>query len=559
MKKKIVSALLITAIMATGLTGCGTKVGDIGDYVYEASEEPACTAESSEADFLNNFDSSKGYGHLTPIFDDNGEGEYDDDYYVDPQEVYPKEFNTEEYTVIDENGFMNVALSPLSTFSADVDTASYSNLRRLVDYGYAIDEIPAGAVRTEELINYFSYDYNLPKKGEAFGATIEMGKCPWNNHSKLLSVGIATDKIDFSEAGDSNIVFLIDVSGSMDEENKLPLLVKSFKVLLEELGKKDRVSIVTYAGNSEIVLDGVAGNKKKVISEALDSLMAGGGTNGGEGIISAYELAEKNFIKDGNNRVIIATDGDLNIGITNQSDLKDLIEKESKSGIFLTVLGFGMENYSDTNLETIADYGNGNYAYIDDIKEAKKVLCEELGATMVTVAKDVKFQIEFNPAVVAKYRLIGYEDRLLNDEDFNDDTKDAGEIGAGHTVTALYEIITVDDAKDAGIEYRYQENKLTKTATESDEWLTVSIRYKEPDSDKSQLLTYPVTTKSYRKNNTQDFLFAAAVAEFAQVVRQEPYVGDSDLSTVLDRLADLDLSDEYRAGFKDLVKELRRN
>lgn len=544
MKKRFFTSLLAMSVLLTGVTGCGgTKdsapaVETSTNVYYEMSNTPSAINKAPSV-----------------VYSDECEGYYEGCY-----EGYEGiEFNTEEYNVIVENGFKKVSVSPLSTFSADVDTASYSNVRRFIDYGYALNDIPKGAVRTEEMINYFNYDYRLPEGSEPFGVATEIGDCPWNEKSKLLSVGVKTEKIDFSDAAPSNIVFLIDVSGSMDEENKLPLLVKSFKILLENLGEKDRVSIVTYAGTDKVVLKGVSADKKEKIEEALDGLMAGGGTNGGEGIVTAYELAEKYFIKDGNNRVILATDGDLNIGVTSKSDLNDLIKKEAKSGVFLTVLGFGMGNYSDDRLESLADSGNGNFAYIDSLKEAKKILCEELGANMVTVAKDVKFQVEFNPAVVAEYRLLGYEDRLLNDEDFEDDTKDAGEIGAGHTVTALYEIVTVDGYEGSSKNLKYQDSKLSSAATDTDEWLTVSVRYKEPDGDTSKLLEYPVSGKCYLEENSEDFRFAAVVAEFAQILRGEEYVGDATLRDVLYKLEDVNLEDEYRKDFELMVMRLISN
>ena len=387
----------------------------------------ACTSAKS--------DSSSGSqaGSIVPSFDyicsDAAcfEGVREADYGYYEEELV---FNTEEYDAIDENGFRKVSVSPLSTFSADVDTASYSNLRRMLNDGYSIEEIPQGAVRAEEMINYFTYDYNGPEEGEPFGVNAEISTCPWNSEHDLLMLGLQTQAIDFEDAADSNIVLLIDVSGSMYSENKLPLLKESFELLIDNLTEKDSVSIVTYASGVNEVINGVPASEKDTIIDALTNLQAGGGTNGEGGIQLAYELAEENFIKGGNNRVIIATDGDFNIGVSSQSDLSKLIKEKSKSGIYLSVLGFGMGNYSDSRMETLADDGNGNYAYIDSISEAKKVLVEELGATMVTVAKDVKLQVEFNPAFVSEYRLIGYEDRLMADEDFEDDKKDAGEIGA---------------------------------------------------------------------------------------------------------------------------------
>lgn len=531
MKKRLVTALILTTLL---VSGCGN--------VLEGAHKAGHTVSA----FVDTNDTAP-----TAAVECYAE---ESCFYGDEFET----FNTEEYSIINENGFRKVAISPLSTFSADVDTASYSNVRRFINAGYSLEQIPEGSVRTEEMINYFSYDYKLPENSEPFGVTTEIGDCPWNSKTKLVSIGLKTEKIDFSEAAPSNIVFLIDVSGSMNSENKLPLLVKSFKLMLEELGEKDRVSIVTYASGNRIVLDGVSADNKAAIAEALDGLTAGGGTNGGEGIISAYKLAKSHFIEGGNNRVILATDGDLNIGITNESDLKKLIEKERKTGIYLTALGFGMGNYSDARLEKLADYGNGNYAYIDDITEAKKVLCEELGATMITVAKDVKLQVEFNPAVVSEYRLLGYENRLMNAEDFNDDTKDAGEIGAGHTVTALYEIVLAGE-NDTDINLKYQDSVYSDKAVNSDEWLTVSIRYKEPDGSESKLLEYPVGTGDYRDVNSQDFLWAATVAEFSQLLRHEDYVADSSLDTILDRLDVLEMTDEYRENFVSMVMGLRRN
>ncbi len=466
-------------------------------------------------------------------------------------------FNTEEYAALMENGFSSVALSPLSTFSADVDTASYSNVRRMINQGYMLENIPKGAVRTEEFLNYFNYDYKTPENGEPFGVTTEISNCPWNENSKLLRIGLQTEAIDFSDAPASNIVFLIDVSGSMNDPNKLPLLKKSFKLMLDELDEKDTVSIVTYAGTDKVVLEGVPASEKQTICDALDQLEAYGGTNGGQGIISAYRLAEANFLENGNNRVILATDGDMNIGITSQSDLTDLIKEESESGIYLTILGFGMGNYSDARLESIADNGNGNYAYIDNMTEAKKVLSEELGANMYTVAKDVKLQVEFNPAVVSSYRLIGYEDRILNAEDFKNDAKDAGEIGAGHSVTALYEIVTVDaQTGNNEDELKYQTSVLSDAALNSDEWLTLSIRYKEPKEDTSKLLEYPVGQSSYTENASEDFKFASYVAMTAQILRGEDFVAGYTINDAYNGLSQLDMSDSYREEFMYLVKRL---
>lgn len=570
MKKKNISLVVILLVLIIGICACGQR-----NIENPPSDKPASQKENTKRQtksvveefvkkhpdfngekesglfgFLQNASNAKG----SILYEATCETEvcYDDGIVSLP--IMPNvPFNTEEYNVIDENGFRKVMYSPLSTFSADVDTASFSNVRRFIESGRRVGEIPKGSVRTEELLNYFTYNYKLPENGAPFGVTTELGDCPWNSNNKLLSIGVKTERIDFSQAGNSNIVFLIDVSGSMFSDEKLPLLVKSFKLMLNELGEKDKVSIVTYAGEDKILLEGVPASEKEMISEMLDSLEANGCTNGGQGIVSAYRLAERNFIEGGNNRVILATDGDLNVGITSASDLEELIKEESKTGIFLTVLGFGTGNYSDARMETLADNGNGNYAYIDNITEAKKVLCEELGATMVTVAKDVKFQVEFNPAVVAEYRLIGYEDRELQAEDFNNDAKDAGEIGAGHSVTALYEIVLANEEYfDGGL--KYQEAKLK----ESSEWLTVNIRYKEPSGDTSKLLSYAVGIENYKEKNSDDFYLAATVAEFSQILRGEEFVDGLNMTDVLKLLEKVEISDSYRESFKEMVTYLNR-
>lgn len=474
-------------------------------------------------------------------------------------EMMEPDFNTEEYSAVKEEGFKSVANEPLSTFSADVDTASYSNLRRMIEDGYSLDEIPAGAVRIEEMLNYFSYDYNLPNKDEPFGVTTVMGDCPWNEDAKLLQIGLKTEEIDFSEAPASNLVFLLDVSGSMYTEDKLPLLQKSFTMLTDELTAKDRVSIVTYAGSDEVVLEGAAGDDKKAIAEAINSLEANGSTNGSAGIETAYELAEEYFIEGGNNRIILATDGDLNVGVSSESDLKDLVTEKRESGVFLSVLGFGTGNIKDNKMETLADNGNGNYAYIDSIAEAKKTMVEEMGATLVTVAKDVKFQIEFNPAYVKGYRLLGYENRALATEDFEDDKKDAGEIGAGHMVTALYEIIPADSKQKINeTELKYQNHEVDEAA-KNGEWMNLKIRYKEPDADKSKLLEYPIAEDAYQKNPNADFYFAAAVAEFGLILRDSEYKGEASFKNVRELLDNADTSsDDYKDEFDYLVKKLER-
>lgn len=468
------------------------------------------------------------------------------------------DWNTEEYSAVSETGFQSVVTAPLSTFSADVDTASYSNIRRMIEDGYALEDIPAGAVRIEELLNYFSYDYNLPRGGEPFGVTTVIGDCPWNEDAKLLQIGLKTQAIDFGEAPASNLVFLLDVSGSMSDDNKLPLLQRSFALLADGLTEKDRVSIVTYASGDTVVLDGASGNEQEKIVAALDGLVARGATNGSAGIETAYALAEKHFIEGGNNRIIIATDGDLNVGTTSESALKELVTQKKESGVYLTVLGFGMGNIKDNKMETLADCGNGNYAYIDSLSEAKKVLVEEMGATLVTVAKDVKLQVEFNPAYIKGYRLLGYENRMLAAEDFDDDQKDAGEIGAGHTVTALYEIIPVDSAQEiAQADLKYQQDSVK--GVENGEWLNLNIRYKDPNQEESRLCTYPVTEKAYTQKPAEDFYFAAAVAEFGLLLRDSEYKKDASFDNVRTLLSKVDTAaDDYKDEFAYLVKKLQR-
>lgn len=462
-------------------------------------------------------------------------------------------FNTEEYSKITENSFKAVVTNPLSTFAADVDTASYSNIRRMINSG-RLPEV--GAVRIEEMLNYFYYDYPAPQEGEPFSVTSEIADCPWNKDAKLLLIGLQAKKIDTDRLPPSNLVFLMDVSGSMDEPNKMPLMKRAFILLTEQLKSSDRVSIVTYASSDSIVLSGASGDDKVAIADAIENLSAGGSTAGSKGITTAYELAEKYFIEGGNNRVILATDGDLNVGITSESELKQLIEKKRESGVFLSVMGFGTGNIKDNKMETLADSGNGNYSYIDDILEARRVLVEEMGATLFTVAKDVKFQVEFNPLAIKGYRLIGYENRLLNEEDFEDDTKDAGEVGAGHRVTVLYEIITSDSPFEIkGSTLKYQQSE----ATGSEEWLTVSVRYKEPDGNESKLLNYPLTSAAYKAVMGDNFKLASAVAEFGMLLSGSQYSGDASYNAVLERIASMERkADSYVEELIYIIKKAER-
>lgn len=552
MKKKKVCVMLsmIMTVMSLSACGGGADNGTPSMDAYTNSEQSGgydgmiVNAPQMAEDV--DFDMANSYATA-----DTAEAPTD--------ETASQDWNTEEYSALEEAGFKAVANSPLSTFSADVDTASYSNVRRMIEQGYSMDEIPAGAVRIEEMLNYFTYDYNLPKKDEPFGVTTMIGDCPWNEDAKLLQIGLKTQEIDFGEAPDSNLVFLLDVSGSMRDDDKLPLLQKSFSMLVEELGEKDMVSVVTYAGSDRVVLAGESGDNQARIIEAINALEAGGSTNGAAGIETAYALAEKYFIEGGNNRVIIATDGDLNVGVSSESDLKELVTEKKESGVYLSVLGFGTGNIKDNKMETLADCGNGNYAYIDSIGEAKKVLVEQMGATLVTVAKDVKLQVEFNPAYVKGYRLLGYENRALATEDFDDDRKDAGEIGAGHMVTALYEIVPVDSGQEiAETELKYQDNK-SDTGVINGEWLNLKIRYKEPDADESILKEYPVTQEDYTDKPSEDFYFAAAVAEFGLMLRDSEYKGDASFENVRALLKKVDTDeDDYKDEFVYLVKKLQK-
>ncbi len=472
---------------------------------------------------------------------------------------YNNNFNTEEYNNISENEFHRTSDEPLSTFSIDVDAASYSNVRRYLNSNQLP---PAGAVRTEEMINYFRYQYPQPTGDDPFSINTEMSTCPWNKENKLVLIGLQGKIIPEENLPPSNLVFLIDVSGSMFEANKLPLVKQSMKLLAEQLREKDRISMVVYAGNAGLVLPATSGNEKTKIKSAIDALEAGGSTNGGAGLQLAYNIAQQSFMQHGNNRIILCTDGDFNVGPSSDDDLVRLIEKERDKGIYLSVLGFGMGNYKDSKMEQIADKGNGNYAYIDGINEAKKVLVKEFGGTLFTIAKDVKLQVEFNPKKVAGYRLIGYEDRLLNKEDFNDDKKDAGELGSGHTVTALYEIIPVGTESPylkSVDPLKYQQSK-NETNSYDNEVLTVKFRYKPPTQETSKLIVHPVADKPFAFDATSNnFRFASAVADFAMLLRNSKFKGEASYDQVL-KIATHSLGADmegYRKEFLSLVKKAR--
>jgi Ca-activated chloride channel family protein len=464
-------------------------------------------------------------------------------------------FNTESYDEIHESGFRPVSVAPLSTFSIDVDTASYSNVRRFLTDGQLP---PPGAVRIEELINYFDYSYKKPDARAPFGIDVEINEAPWNTRHRLARIGLKGRELSAGQRPPCNIVFLLDVSGSMRAANKLPLVQRSMKMLVNELNARDQVSIVVYAGAAGLVLPPTEAADRTTIFRAIDGLHAGGSTAGGAGIQLAYKQARDAFIEEGVNRVVLATDGDFNVGVTDRSSLIRMIEREAKTGIALTALGFGMGNYKDSTLEQLADHGNGNYAYIDTLSEARKVLVEESGGTLVTIAKDVKIQVEFNPAHVSSYRLIGYENRALNDEDFNDDTKDAGEIGAGHTVTALYEIVPrgFDHDRPDVDPLKYQRQERFDYEDASEELLTVKVRWKAPDSDRSRKREWAVVDRGRRlPAASDDFRFAAAVAGFGMLLRDSGHSGDLTFEDVLS-LAEDGLSRDphgHRTAFLDLV------
>jgi Ca-activated chloride channel homolog len=466
--------------------------------------------------------------------------------------------DTEEYSKIDETGFRDVLQHPLSTFAADVDAASYSNSRRFIMDSQLP---PKDAVRVEEFVNYFDYDYPQPKAGMPFSISLEWSACPWNGKHDLIHIGLQGKKLDRQDAKPSNLVFLLDVSGSMRDENKLPLLKTAFKMLVDQLRHEDRIAIVVYASAVGLHLPSTAGSDRSRIKAAIDELTADGSTAGGEGLRIAYDTAKENYIAGGNNRVILATDGDFNVGVSSTSELVRFIEEKRKDGIFLTILGFGMGNYKDDRLQELADRGNGNHYYIDNILEAKKVLVRDLTSTLFTIAKDVKIQVEFNPAKIGSYRLIGYENRALNAEDFKDDRKDAGEIGAGHEVTALYEVVPRDrtDGRPESLDLKYQTTAVKDGALASDDVMTVRVRAKDPDGDDSREYSEVLKGDPVPLDRTSgNFRFSAAVAEFAMILRDSEFKGDSNLDGV-NSLAGGSIGsdpDGMRAEFLDLVSRV---
>lgn len=570
MKRSLVKTLSLVTC-ATVLAGCGgsraTGKGETASQsdFYQGSNSQINTAAPVPSATTND-DPCADYECAT--FETAGES--CDEAYDTTCSEPDISMNTEEYTAEDENAFTQVAVSPLSTFGADVDTASYTNFRRMVNSGYTLDSIPHGSIRVEEMLNYFDYDslntvaVNLtPEQAEAFSVTYETGICPWNTDNGLLVMNIKANESKVENNG-TNFVFLIDTSGSMSypEEEKIGLVKSSFEAFLETLSDGDTVSVVTYSGTSETLIEGSAdkGKIKEALAAAYDSCIGYGGcTNGSGGITAAYEIANKYFIEGGNNRVIIASDGDMNLGLTTATELTDLITQEKESGVYLTVLGFGTGNYSDTNMEAIADAGNGNYFYIDCLEEANRVLCDKLAETTITVAKDVKFQVEFNPNQISEYRLIGYENRTMAAQDFEDDTKDGGEVGAGQDVTVVYELVFAN-GEGASSNLRYQDGAKTTEAADSDELLALSIRYKKPEGknssdEKSVELSFAISPSA--GDNSASFNFAAAVVESALIISNSSNAENASLENATARAGSSAGSDPYKTEFVTLLQKLQ--
>lgn len=508
MKKIVAAIVLFCAVLS--FTACGAN-GGIGDV-------------------------------LTPDF--AGDGAVNDAPLADNEmigEVYREDIG-EEITdiVIAENAYVSTAEKNVSTFSADVDTAFYAYFRKHVGYGYSLNELASmlgSTVRTEEMINYFNYNYTAPAEGELFSAQMQIAPCPWNKNAKLLVLGLQTEKLE--TAAENNLVFLIDVSGSMSSPDKIELLKKTFSYLTNNLGEDDTVSIVTYSGEEKVVLDGCNGAKTSAILNAVNSLEAHGATNGEAGLKTAYQIAEKHYINGGNNRIILASDGDLNVGISSESELEKFISDKRDSGVFLSVLGFGTGNYKDSKMETIADCGNGIYYYIDGEDEAEKVFGTDLFATLHTVAKDVKLQLTFDKSAVSRYRLVGYENKLLSEEDYINDKKDAGELGAGHSLTVCYEL------------------ELTENAFENENWMTLGVRYKQPDGVKSEERSYSFGTANYTESPDDNFKFVSAVAELGMLLKNSEYIGDITVSDVYNQLVTVNLgNDKYKMQFLGILRDL---
>ena len=547
-----VATMAITASLVSALAGCG---------LFQAEKPTASDVKQDDAQTQT----APTSGTNAPDYDTVDGGEV---------EAYPMEdvtseemglvatstessmpdFNTEEYSTIEETGFISAATRPLSTVSSDVDTASYCNIRRMLRDGWTAEEIDTGAVRIEEMLNYFSYDYGTPKGDDLFDITMHVGDCPWNADTKLVTLGFATapEASAIAEKG-SNLVFLIDVSGSMDSADKLGLLKDAFDELVSHLDEDDRVSIVTYAGGEDVVLEGARGDEQRKIMRAINRLHADGSTNGEAGLKMAYEVAKDNYIEGGVNRIVMASDGDLNVGISSESDLHDFVDQQRESGIYLSVLGFGTGNYKDNKMETLADHGNGSYHYIDCVEEAERVLGEKLTANLVPLCDDVKVQVEFNPATVKGYRLIGYENRAMADEDFRNDEKDAGDVGPGAQFTVAYEVALTDSAQEvATSDLKYGQESAGDAG--SDEWLTATIRYQPADGSEVREQQASVAEADWQRKPGEDWNFQAAVIEFGMLLRDSEYAGTASADQMHELLAEggIEGSDE-REGFADLV------
>ena len=575
-RKKRALGVVVALVSALSVSACGLSPVPIEKPIQESQVQEKDSVNATQAPSANMSDmaTESGAQGMVP----------QSDVYV------PQDFNTEEYSSVEEQGYVSTRANPLSTVSADVDTASYGNLRRMLydgwrpakdegqttqpegqttqpdvaevtdDYSYYYGTgdktIPKGAVRIEEMLNYFDYDYAGPKGDEKFGITARMGKCPWNQDSELLVLGFATAKEDpaIREKG-SNLVFLIDVSGSMKSAEKLPLLQGAFAKLVEKLGPNDVISIVTYSGSEKVVLDGAKGDQQRDIMSAIRELEAGGSTNGEAGLRMAYDLAKKHFIEGGVNRIVMASDGDLNVGMSSESDLHDFVEKQRETGTYLSVLGFGKGNYKDTKMETLADHGNGSYHYIDSEQEAERVFGDRLTANLVPFANDVKVQVEFNPAQIKGYRLVGYENRKLNAEDFKDDTKDAGEVGPSSQFTVVYEVVTNDSAMDIPTpELKYEDQAKDGNSTD---WLTAKIRYKPQDGSDVAEQALAVGKDSWLEDPGADWRFASAVTEFGMLLRNSKYRGTADYNSVRGLVGQTE--DPLRAEFLKLVDMAEQN
>ncbi len=509
------------AVMMTAMCSCGDEKGEMrADYVPNSGHNN------------NNVIVTPDSGNYCEETNDAAECET----WKPAENVSPDE----DYKGFIEAGFKDPKAEPLSTFSVDVDTASYSNVRRMLEDG---NIVPEDAVRAEEFINYFDYDYPDPEEGRIFGDYVELADCPWNSANKIMMIGIQGKRLEQKEAPPSNLVFLIDSSGSMSSYNKLPLVQNAFSMLAEQLGENDRISIVTYAGDASVRLKGASGKNKDDILEALYGITASGGTNGEGGINKAYELAEKYFIEGGNNRVILATDGDLNIGASSEDELVKLIKSKRDNGIYLSVLGFGTGNYKDDRLEAVADNGNGNYSYIDSVDEAYRVLVQEMAGTLYTIAKDAKIQVEFNPSRVKSYRLIGYDNRLMNAEDFYDTTKDAGEVGAGHSVTALYEVElaeTGDTYRGVPLEFSSEHTEQPAEDNGRKELCKLSVTYKPVDTEKDVYESQLFGMEKYNEKPSESIKLASAAAEFAMLLKNSKFKGDSSFGDIIKMIGELE-------------------